>query len=228
MQDVPYNPPPTHMECCVVENLDEVAIKNQAFAYMQQLEGWCSNDKAGTLINLILKSRPDVVVEIGVWGGKSLVPMAYALKMNKKGKIIGIDPWSNEASLQGLTNDENKGFWGQVDHEQVMWGLIDKLHQFDLLSQVLLIKTTSVEARPIHGIDILHIDGNHSDETSYIDVTKWAPLVKSGGLIVVDDVTWSENGVNASQGRAVEWLNSNCIKIAEFSDSSVWGVWIKP
>jgi hypothetical protein len=75
---------------------------------------------------------------------------------------------------------------------------------------------------------MLHIDGNHSDETSYIDVTKWVPFVKQGGLIIYDDITWSENGVTASQARAVAWLDEHCIKLAEFSDVCVWGIWLKP
>src|SRR5271155_2865720 len=57
-------------------------VRTQAFEWMAQLEGWCSDLKATTLVDLVLKVRPQVIVEIGVWGGKSLVPMACALKAN--------------------------------------------------------------------------------------------------------------------------------------------------
>ena len=76
-------------------------------------------------------------------------------------------------------------------------------------------------------IDILHIDGNHSEQASYLDVTKWVPLVRSGGWIFFDDMTWFENGVFTT-ARAVEWLNANCYKLAECTDVCTWGVWIKP
>lgn len=229
MYDIPsdHAQPSSYLEYSI-EQTDPTVVKSRAFTYMRELHGWCSEEKAGMLIDLVLKSKPDKIVEIGVWGGKSLIPMACALKANKKGVIFGIDPWDPNASLQGLTNESNKAFWGWVDHEAVMWGLIDKICQFDLIDQVQLIKTTSKEAAPISGIDILHIDGNHSDETSYIDVTKWVPYVKAGGLIVFDDITWSENGTESSQRRAVEWLNENCIKLGEFNDLCVWGVWLKP
>jgi len=226
MFDIPYDADqkPSHYEMTI----DHQAIKKEAFAYMGVLHGWCSQDKAGVLIDLILKNKPKVILEIGVWGGKSLIPMACALRANRDGIIYGIDPWETKASLQGLTNEANKGFWGWVDHTAVMQGLIDRIEEFDLGAYIELIRDTSENADPIYNIDILHIDGNHSDETSFIDATKWVPLVKPGGLIIYDDITWSENGVSASQARAVAWLDEHCIKLAEFSDICVWGIWIKP
>src|SRR5579883_2959483 len=219
--------PPSHYEY-VLDEQTANAVKNQAFFYMKHLHGWCSEEKAGFLIDLILKYQPEKVVEIGVWGGKSLIPMACALRSNQHGKIYGIDPWSNAASLQGLINEENKGFWSFVNHEAIMQGLIDKMGEFDLGEYIELIQTTSLDADPIPDIDLLHIDGNHSDETSYIDATKWVPLVKSGGLIIFDDITWTENGIDPSTARAIAWIDERCIKLAEFSDICVWGVWLKP
>ena len=79
----------------------------------------------------------------------------------------------------------------------------------------------------IYNIDMLHIDGNHSEKTSFYDVTKWAPQVTSGGFIIFDDINWCENGT-LTTGRAVQWLDEHCIKVGEFSDSCVWGIWVKP
>jgi len=62
--------------------------------------------------------------------------------------------------------------------------------------------------------------------TSYLDVTKWVPLVKSGGWIIFDDITWYENG-QFTNARAVDWLNAHCKKFAEFQDNCVWGIWVK-
>lgn len=231
MFDAHYEPimPVTQIEQVVEANkiASPSKIKLQAFAYMDQLEGWCSKEKAGVLIDLILKNRPESILEIGVWGGKSLVPMAYALKANGKGKIYGIDPWSNYESVQHVMNESNIAFWNYVDHESVMKGLISKIEQFDLKNQVELIRNTSAGATPMENIDMLHVDGNHSEQTSYFDVKKWVPHVRSGGVIIFDDMTWYENNTYTT-ARAVKWLNENCIKFAEFSDTCVWGIWIKP
>lgn len=218
--------PPSQMEYVV--SREEVAwLKPQAFSFMNQLTGWCSEKKATILMDLVLRAKPSVIVEIGVYGGKSLVPMACALKTNRKGVIYGIDPWDNLASLEGVENESNIGYWSTVPLEEIMQSLISKIKQFDLTDQIRLIRDTSLNVDPIPHIDILHIDGNHSDVTSYIDVTKWVPLVKSGGWIIFDDMTWYENG-KFTTGRAVEWLNTHCHKFAEFQDNCVWGIWVKP
>jgi len=202
-------------------------VRQEAFYLMAQVEGWCSQEKAGVLVDIVLKAKPDTIVEIGVWGGKSLIPMATALRANGKGRIFGIDPWSNAASTEWVMNEVNKSFWNYVDHELVFQELQRKLYQFDLFDYVELIRSKSEDAPPIQCIDILHVDGNHSEETSYLDVKKWAPLVRSGGWIIFDDMSWFENG-KATTARAVEWLDTHCLKIAEFSDTCLWGIWVKP
>jgi predicted O-methyltransferase YrrM len=222
--------PPSHYEVVLTKSKSPLTIdqvKKQAFVYMSQLEGWCSNEKAAFLIDLIYENHPKVIVEIGVWGGKSLIPMAYALKTLKQGIIYGIDPWESKASVQWITEDANKNFWDKVDHEKVFQGLVKKIDLFGLKKQISLVRSTSEAAPPIFGIDILHVDGNHSDYTSYLDVTKWVPLVNSGGWIILDDMTWNEKGVY-TVSRAVEWLDQNCIRFADFTDICQWGVWRKP
>lgn len=195
-------------------------VKSQAYQAMDQLEGWCSKQKASVLIDLVLLTKPQTVVEIGVFGGKSVVPVAYALKENGLGKIYGIDPWLNTESIVGM-DGVNKEWWLQVDHEKILLDLMSKIYQFDLQDQIQLIRATSENALPISNIDILHIDGNHSDKTSYFDVMKWVPLVRKGGIIIFDDVTWG------TTDRAVNWLDENCAKLVEYKGDNVWAIWIK-
>ena len=78
---------PTHMEY-KIEDTKLVAVKSTALQAMKELEGWCTDNKASILIDLILESKPTIIVEIGVFGGKSLVPMAFALKENNWGKAL--------------------------------------------------------------------------------------------------------------------------------------------
>ena len=221
--------PASHYEY-VVENVDPsfaAKVKERALELMNQMEGWCSPQKGAILVDLVLKVKPKKILEIGVWGGKSYIPMAYALKVNGMGIIYGIDPWESSESVKEIMNDANRAFWGWADHNAVMQGLIHKIGLFELGDQTKLMKVTSEAAEPIYDIDILHIDGNHSDKTSYHDVTKWVPYVRKGGWIIFDDMTWHENGMDTT-ARAVEWLNVNCMKFAQFSDSCVWGIWVKP
>lgn len=218
--------PSLYLESIIDKRDSTASVKNGAYWYMDQVSGWCSHAKASILIDIIQKTKPTTIVEIGVWGGKSLIPMAYTLKKQGKGKIYGIDPWDNQESIQGVTNPVNLSYWQTVNHERVFQTLVDHLRQFDLKDHAILIRSSSENAPLIENIDVLHIDGNHSSITSYLDVTKWVPLVKSGGWIIVDDISWYEDGI-FTQAESVKWLDEYCYKIAEISDICTWGIWVK-
>lgn len=202
-----------------------IQVHQQGFALMEQVQGWCSQSKAMFLMDLVLRSRPQTVLEIGVFGGKSLLPIAAALKSNASGVVYGIDPWSITASLEDVASDAHISWWDHIDYDGLMGSLIAKIDQFGLKEHVQLIKSTSKAAPLIGQIDLLHIDGNHSEITSYLDVIKWVPHVKKGGWVIFDDLTWEDNGVRTTQ-RAINWLDEHCFKIAEFKDDCVWGVWV--
>ena len=67
--------------------------------------GWCSNDKAGCIIDIVSEICNDtenpVCVEIGVYGGKSVIPVALELKRHV-GTIHAIDPWTIEEAAWGI------------------------------------------------------------------------------------------------------------------------------
>lgn len=218
--------PPTELHYTIDASQSEY-VKWGAKFIMDQVHGWCSYQKAEVLIDLILGMEPTKIVEIGVWGGKSLIPMAYALKEIGQGVIYGIDPWDPGESIQWVKNDSNINHWSWSDHEAVLHILMQKIDEFQLNDQVRLVRATSAKAPLEREIDILHIDGNHSEETSFFDVIKWAPQVKSGGWIIFDDMTWCENEIFTT-ARATQWLDKHCIKVAEFKEDCVWGVWYKP
>jgi len=195
-------------------------VKEKALKSLKELEGWCTPRKASLLMDMIYMIKPEIVVEIGVFGGSSLIPMAFALKDIGQGKIYGIDPWNKNDSLVGMQG-EHYDWWGSLDHEAILQSLLAKMNEYDLTRQIELIRSTSEEAPPIHEIDLIHIDGNHSDEMSFLDVVKWVPLLRRGGIIVFDDIDWGTNE------RAVKWLDAHCQKFAEFHESNIWGVWVK-
>ena len=159
-----------------------------------QLEGWCPDHKARQMCMHALTVKPSVVVEIGVFGGKSLVPLAIACRKNGTGKVYAIDPWEAEAALEHYPeNDPNRNWWSQVNLDKVYRQFDEYLHRNDLLPWVRVIReraeavSWAFHDRPI---DILHIDGNHSTETACRDVRLWLPLVRPGGWIWMDDVNW--------------------------------------
>ncbi|MEM1282353.1 MAG: class I SAM-dependent methyltransferase [Chlamydiota bacterium] len=195
--------------------------REEALRSLQETQGWCTTLKASVLMDFVHTLKAQRVVEIGVFGGSSLIPIAYALKERGEGIIYGIDPWLTEASVEGMEG-LHELWWATIDHEAILQGLLQKISDYKLDTYIELLRTTSEEAPNIEGIDILHVDGNHSDRTSFFDVTKWVPLVRKGGIIIFDDMTWG------TTDRAVKWLDEHCDKLGEFHEENVWGLWVKP
>lgn len=158
--------------------------------------GWCSLDKSGCFVDYVddICSRVDnpVCVEIGVFGGKSILPVALELKRHNKGRLFAIDPWKNDEAGKGYEYwpTEHK-YWTTVDLEFMYKFFLDLLTEYDLHEYVEVIRDTSDNAPEIDNIDFLFIDGQHTDQ-AVRDTMKYATKVKLNGYCVVDDVTWGD------------------------------------
>ena len=82
------------------------------------LIGWCSTDKAKAMASLIVKYKPETIVEIGVFGGRSLIPMAMACRHNGTGRVYGIDPYDRDAAADSLPPKDAE-WWSGVEMERV-------------------------------------------------------------------------------------------------------------
>lgn len=166
------------------------------------ITGWCSVEKAQDLALAVLKTKSSISVEIGVWGGRSLVPIALAHKEQKHGVVWAIDPWSPTASTEGY-DKVNADWWGAQNHELVYQNFIATLAQHGVADFVRVIRRKSDDVIPPDKICLLHVDGQHTDQ-AVKDIERFAVKVVIGGYVFVDDIQWSGGGV----GRAVEKLLS--------------------
>jgi hypothetical protein len=130
-----------------------------------------------------------------VFGGSSFFPIVSALAFKKQGIAYAIDPWSNDACLEGYEgmNPDHFKYWGTVNLEGVMKKFIEKMHNNDLDSFYEIMRISSSEAYlkfDNESIDFIHIDGNHSEQSAIFDVVHWLPKVKKKGIICFDDAWW--------------------------------------
>lgn len=184
------------------------------------LEGWCSEAKAEAMAALIMETRPKLCVEIGVFGGRSLVAQGLALAaVNECGLIYGIDPWTREAVLEGENDPANDAYWASLD----LAGVHERFAV--AVSGLGLWRTVRLVAVPAHhayrafadrSIDVLHIDGNHSQYTSCRDVDLWLPRVKPGGFVWADDVDWP------TTQRAVAMLGGACERVKDIGNCRLY------
>ena len=78
---------------------------------VKSLPGWCTPEKAQRLFDLVIESNSQITCELGVFGGRSFIPLALAHKQKGTGFALGIDAWKKEASLEGTNSLENNEYW---------------------------------------------------------------------------------------------------------------------
>lgn len=175
---------------------------------LPKMHGWATPQKGCTLAALVFALRPQTVVEIGVWGGRSLVPMALALNEIGAGKAIGIDAWNTQASLDQMADEANRKWWASIDYRQPYDDLLKHIAELKLEHVIKLARSNSDDFEPPERIDILHIDGNHDGDHPLRDAQRYASKVTPGGIVILDDLDWSGGGVQ----RAALWLQKTGFK----------------
>jgi len=166
--------------------------------------GWCPDSKAHALAAIVLSLRPATTVEIGVFGGRSFLPMAMAHKALDHGLAIGIDPWDPSASVEGQVDPANVRWWSGLNHDMVYAHFVQHLRRLGLEKVTQILRFRSDEICVPEDIGLLHIDGNHGEQ-AYLDALRFAPNVRPGGFCVLDDLHWTGGAV----GRAAGWLGEN-------------------
>src|SRR5690348_11550419 len=131
------------------------------------LPGWCSHSKAQRLYELTIRERPVRSIELGVFGGRSLLPIALAHWTLNLGKVIGVDPWTAAAALEGTNAPENDKWWSEVrigDVEASARAMLARIVPQDFWT---IAKQSSL-AQTEHPIkyNLMHQDSNHSEEIS--------------------------------------------------------------
>jgi len=158
------------------------AVKNY-----DSIEGWCTKEKAIKMMEYI-SNDSKLAVELGVWGGRSLLPIA----MKCKGDVYGIDAWNMDASLEGKNDIANDEWWSKMDYNKIYNYTHSLMQQYNC-DNVKLLRMKSSEAVRFFDdstIDFLHQDSNHSEETSTIEVELYHSKVKPGGIWCFDDTNW--------------------------------------
>lgn len=161
----------------------------QIHKLLPQIPGWATFSKAGTLAALTVGLRPSVCVEIGVFAGRSAIPVLLALQSNGSGVLIAIDPWQADASVVGQT-DEHVEFWKhQEHHDSARHVFLTLVSALNVSNYVDVRRAASDEVVPPDVIDLLHVDGCHSSQAGR-DFQRFGSRVRLGGICVVDDLTW--------------------------------------
>ena len=158
--------------------------------YEVDKQGWGSQHPY--LVQWEARTRPLIIVEVGVWKGGSTIAMASRLRdAGVAGTVIAVDTWLgawdhwiNDDWFQHLGWDHgyptiNRKFMNNVVSENLQDFVVPL--PLDSLNAAVVLKNFDI--RP----DILHLDGAHDLESVFADLKVWWPLLQPGGVLIGDD-----------------------------------------
>jgi hypothetical protein len=158
--------------------------------------GGSSLTKALVFADLIAAFGIRDAVEIGVYRGRSLLPVAAMLRIIGSGVATGIDPWSVDEALQEETHAVGAGVneWVRSHPwEETYQSVVERIDGYHLAEHCRILRMTSEEAAPQFAdasVDLVHVDGNHDQAAVERDVELYLPKLKPGGFLVLDDASW--------------------------------------
>lgn len=165
------------------------------FNFVNTLPGWCTPEKSQELYNLTHRQKSNITVELGVYGGRSLISFALAHKDMNNGFVLGFDAYSNKVCTEGTNSPLNNEYWEKQDLQKIYKDCIDAIKNMGVDDYASVVKLKSQTAGILfreESIDIIHQDSNHNVETITAELELWTPKLKKGGLWIADDVNWVE------------------------------------
>jgi hypothetical protein len=165
--------------------------------------------------DLVAVLKPSVLVELGVDRGESYFTFCQSAAENKTGtRCFGVDSWQGDQHAGGY--DETT--FAQVSaHNRANYEAFSTLIRSNFDGALATFESES--------IDVLHLDGLHTEAAVRHDVETGLPKVRPGGIILLHDVdvrtrdfgVWKIWGELQARNRS--WT---------FHDGPGLGVWQKP
>lgn len=191
---------------------------------LDHVPGWCCPEKRRAIYDAVHSMNAPTCVELGVFGGQSLLPAAMALRDNLGGKITGIDPYTAIANAEAQLPGEHTDWWQKnVDYRATELAARREIQERGL-SQWCEILTCMPEdvAVDFPVIDYLHLDDSHATQVAVRNVQTWLPKLRAGGCLVLDDAAWE----SVQPARAL--IAAQCDLIGQDSSPGRrWEVWKK-
>lgn len=138
---------------------------------------------------LVEMARPASVVELGTFGGDSYCAFCQAVDEAKlPARCAAIDTW---------TGDQQQGFYGPEvlanlrGHHDARYSRFSRLIQSEFDGALGEFEDGS--------IDLLHIDGLHTNEAVKHDFETWRPKLSRAGIVLFHDTTDTSPGFGVHQ-----------------------------
>jgi glycosyltransferase involved in cell wall biosynthesis len=137
-------------------------------------------------------------VEIGIYRGRSIFPLAHSIFLNG-GRSVGIDPYkigdAREKDVEEKLGEQIDSFLDSLDFENIYRDVLEYRERCGYGESIEIVRHTSNDYfsnLPKDGprFDIAHIDGNHDTKFVRQDYNNCYASMVDRGFIVFDDIDW--------------------------------------
>ena len=143
--------------------------------------------RTSELMRIIEDNNYESFLEVGVWQGDNLIPIAQKFPNLK---CYGVDPYSGD-SFEDYYKGEIMALVDSDYYDDLHHKILQKTTQ---LKNVKIIKSSSehaVDGFEDESLDIVFIDARHDYNSCKNDILNWLPKVKRGGVLSGHDYSLS-------------------------------------
>jgi len=150
-----------------------------------------------SLHNLYPSKPEDVMkcVEIGSFEGKGSILINNLLCKNKDSILYCIDPFDDEY----VKGNDKMAFWNHVCNGQY-FKFKHNTENYPKVIEMRGISDIMIPKLDDNSIDFCYIDGDHSPDQVYKDITYMFKKMKNNSIVLFDDYLWAMNGIVTKTG----------------------------
>lgn len=157
-------------QCPILKSMYETGLSADG----SPLHSHLPQNYAEAIFQVVLRERPQTVLEVGMAMGTSSLAILSALRAIGSGRLISIDPMQSTGwESKGLSAIKTAGLASQ--HELI--------EEYDYLALPRLLESSLK-------IDFAYIDGWHTFDYTLLDWFYIDRMLPAGGIVVFNDCSW--------------------------------------
>jgi hypothetical protein len=191
------------------------------FRETPDFQGWGGHQEF--FIERMRDAKPNLIIEVGSWKGKSALAMARMLgqlgreiKVTDEGEavfpgtwaqethILCVDTWLGATEFLERKDDPKRfgslGMWEGYGYPQVYYQFLSNVVHADQTKRITPFPQTSTNAARFlrrQGVksEMIYVDASHEYEDVLADLNAWWPILDQGGIMCGDDYCEYWSGV---------------------------------
>jgi len=161
-------------------------------------QGWGSDSPA--FGELVEKTKPRLIIEVGTWkGGSALEMAAHANRLHlSETRILCVDTWLGALEMWGDQTDAERFQSLRLKHgyPQLYYQFLANVCHRGMQQRIIPFPLPSVTAAQwlsLRGVraGLIYVDGSHEEEDVFSDLTDYWDLLAPGGILFGDDYSWT-------------------------------------